>query len=51
MLADQYCHGNFESCVFYFEQLTIVLSVMVNRERGIPQHISKWYKDEIQAYM
>lgn len=50
MLADEYCHGNFESCVFYYEQLAITLSVMVDKERAMPQQISEWYKENISRY-
>lgn len=51
MLADEYCAGHFDACIFYFDELAKVLSVMVSQEKGIPQHISNWYKDNVSAYL
>ena len=50
MLADEYCHGRFDACVFYFEQLAIILSVMVDKEKAIPQQVSNWYQENISRY-
>lgn len=49
MLADEYCHGNFESCVFYYEEIAKVLLYMLKKQT-LPQHISDWYKENISRY-
>lgn len=49
MLADEYCHGHLDACVFYFEELAKILLLMCKRNT-LPQHISDWYKQHIAQY-